>query len=405
MTKPITTYSILNSFWKGLFVFVLMMLVNSTSYSQQTTTWSQKPLSTTWESISSDGLVRIEARVTGGVIVLGNETIECTSDTTYGDPTPDIFGSPSLEISLSSLISGTLEFHFFDATSGNEVYLTNPLINVDKVGTYSILPFPLLSGSSTGVFTSTNGSWSNLSRNGPIFEFTSTTFNIDSGSLISTNGGECGNGSTTGTGGGTMRMDDAVESIQMNVYVSGSLLGFNDEVEFVISNLIIAEPEIEVTKTVVNNFSSPVAIGDAVDYTIEVENTGNVKITNVALTDTFKDASGNIITLSSAPSFSSSTMSSSEGTLLAGEVAKYTASHMLTANEIAEGGVINQVSVLADSPYGSGDTDDLSDNGDDADGNLLDDTTDSFFPIPLDDAVSVEKNNTFDILVTSNDDF
>ncbi len=202
-----------------------------------------------------------------------------------------------------------------------------------------------------------------------------------------------------------MKMDDAVKSINMDVSVSGLLSLFQEDVEFVISNLIIAEPEIEVTKTVINSFSSPVVTGDAVDYTIEVENTGNVKVTNVALTDTFKDASGNTITLSNAPSFSSATMSSLEGTLLAGEVATYSASHILTANEIAEGGVINQVSVLADSPYGPGDTDDLSDDGDDTDGNLLDDTTDSFFPIPLDDTETVEKNNSVDILVTNNDDF
>ncbi|WP_405411114.1 cadherin-like domain-containing protein [Maribacter sp. Asnod1-A12] len=391
--------------WKRIFLFFLLLLLCDSLFSQQTTTWTQKPLSTTWESISSDGLVRVECRITSGVSISGNGIMGCTSDATYGNPTPDIFGSPSLELSLSSLFAGTLEFHFFDASTGDVVYLANPLVNVDKVGTYSILPFPLLSGSSTGVFTSTNGSWSNISRNGPIFEFTNTTFNIDSGSLISTNGGECGNGSTTGTGGGTMRMDDAVESINMNAYVSGSLLGFNDEVEFVISNLIIAKPEIEITKTVVNNFSSPVVTGDFVDYTIEVENTGNVKVSNVALTDTFNDAGGNTIELSSAPSFSSATMSSLEGVLLAGEVATYTASHILTANEIAEGGVINQVSVLADSPYGPGDTDDLSDDGDDTDGNLLNDTTDSFFPVPLIDNESVEKNNTVDILVTSNDDF
>ncbi|MEP4882259.1 gliding motility-associated C-terminal domain-containing protein, partial [Maribacter dokdonensis] len=316
------------------------------------------------------------------------------------------FGSRSIEISLNFILRfGTLQFRFFDADTGDPVYVVSPLLHVDRVGTYGILPFPLLSGSSTGVFTSTNGTWSNVSRNGPIFEFTNTQFNVDTGSLISGNGGECGNGNTTGTGGGTMKMDEAVQSINMDVNLAGSLLGLNEEVEFVLSNLIIAEPEIEVTKTVINNFSSPVEAGDSVDYTIKIENTGNVKVTNVDVTDTFKDASGNSIALSTPPNFLSSTMGSLEGTLLPNEVATYTAGHVLTTNEINEGGVINQVSVFADSPYGPDDTDDISDDGDDTDGNLLNDTTDSFFPVPLNDAATVEKNNSVDILVTNNDDF
>ncbi|MEP2240064.1 MAG: cadherin-like domain-containing protein, partial [Maribacter sp.] len=405
MAKPISLHTILNSIWKRIFFFFIIILFHTSLYSQNTTSWVQKPASSTWETISSDGLVRVECRITGGVSITGNETMGCISNNTYGNPTPVVFGETSLGISINPLFTGTLAFHFFDAVTGDEVFITNPYLNVDKVGTYGLLPLGIISGTNTGVFTSTNGTWTNIGKNGDIFVSTNTEFKIDADALLSFNGGECGDNSFDGTGGGTMKMDEAVNAINMDVSVSGLLSLFQEDVEFVISNLIIAEPEIEVTKTVVNNFSSPVVTGDAVDYTIEVENTGNVKVTNVALTDTFKDASGNTITLSSAPSFLSATMSSSEGTLLAGEVATYSASHMLTANEIAEGGVINQVSVVADSPYGPGDTDDISDNGDDTDGNLLNDTTDSFFPIPLYDTETVEKNNSVDILATNNDDF
>ncbi|WP_282117741.1 gliding motility-associated C-terminal domain-containing protein [Maribacter aquivivus] len=405
MTKPTTTYLIQYTAWKKVFTFFLLVLVNSALFSQKTTGWDEIGSTNIYESYSSDNLVRVECRVTGGVSISGEDTMGCISDNTYGNPDPVIFGETSLGISINPLFSGSIEFHFFDAVTGDEVFITNPYLNVDKVGTFGALPLPFLTGTNTGVFTSTNGTWTNIGKNGDIFVSTNTEFKIDADALLSFNGGECGDNSFDGTGGGTMKMDDAVKSINMDVSVSGLLSLFQEDVEFVISNLIIAEPEIEVTKTVINSFSSPVVTGDSVDYTIEVENTGNVKVINVALTDTFKDASGNTITLSNAPSFSSATMSSSEGTLLAGEVATYSASHILTANEIAEGGVINQVSVFADSPYGPGDTDDLSDDGDDTDGNLLDDTTDSFFPIPLENTETVEKNNSVDILVTNNDDF
>ncbi|MDF4219948.1 Ig-like domain-containing protein, partial [Maribacter sp. M208] len=405
MIQTKSRHTIENTIWKGIFCFLVIFLFPISLFSQNTTSWVQKPASSTWESISSDGLVRVECRITGGVSITGNEIMGCISNNTYGNPDPAVFGETSLGVSINPLFTGTIAFHFFDAITGDEVFITNPFLNVDKVGTYGLLPLGILTGTNAGVFESTNGSWTNIGNNGDIFQFTNTEFTIDADALLSFNGGECGDNSFYGTGGGTMRMDEAVNSIDMDVSVSGLLSLFQEDVEFVISNLIIAEPEIEITKTVVNNFSSPVEAGDSVDYTITIENTGNVKVTNVDVTDTFKDASGNSIGLSTPPNFLSSTMGSLEGTLLPNEVATYTAGHVLTTNEIDEGGVINQVSVLADSPYGPDDTVDISDDGDDTDGNLLDDTTDSFFPVPLDDGATVEKNNSIDILVTNNDDF
>ncbi|WP_430905277.1 DUF7507 domain-containing protein, partial [Maribacter flavus] len=403
MAKPIKDQLTKTNLGKRFFLF-LLLLVSCCLYSQQTTTWTPINLNT-WESLSSDGLVRVECRVTGSVLISGNETMGCTSDNTYNNPTPDVFGSPSLEISVASLLTGTLEFHFFDATTGNPVYLTNPLVNVDKVGTYGILPFPLLNGTNTGVFTLTNETWTNISSNGPIFQSNNTQFQIDAGALLSSNGGECGNGVDQGTGGGTMRMDAPVQSIEMDVSVSGSLISFNENVEFVLSNLIIAEPSIEVTKTVTENYSTPVSIGDAVNYTIQVENTGNVEIINIELTDTFTDANGNPLTLTSAPSFISATMGSGEGTLQANEIATYAAGYSFDGNAIDAGGVINQATATGDSPYGPKDTFDISDDGIDSDGNLLDDLTESFFPVPRDDTATVEEDDSVNILVTTNDDF
>jgi len=383
---------------------VAILLMANPLRSQQTTNWSQIN-ATTWETLSSDGLVRVEARVTLGVSIIGNETMGCTSDATYGDPTPDIFGSPSLEISSSALIPGTLEFHFFDATTGDLVYLANPLLHVDKVGTFAVLPLPLLGFSTTtGVFQSTNGTWTNQSSNGPIFESTNTQFNIDAASIVGGNGGECGDGVSTGTGGGTMRLDDPVQSIEMNVSVTAGVLSSPEEAEFVLSNLIIADPSLEVTKTVVENFSTPVTSGDDVDYTISVQNTGNVPVENIVLNDELRDLDGNLLSIGSL-FFTGANQGSPQGTLQPNEIATYTVSYTLSQPSIDSGGLRNQVTANGDALFGSVLVDDISDDGDDTDLNTTDDPTESFFPVPRDDTASLDEDSSINILVTANDDF
>ncbi|CAM4172304.1 T9SS type B sorting domain-containing protein [Zobellia nedashkovskayae] len=388
--------------FKKIFGAILLVLLAHAGNAQQTTNWTSVS-STVWESVTNDGLVRVQCTVSGGVSISGPETMGCTSAATYSDPA--VFGSPSLEVSADA---GNLNFFFFDAITGNPVHIVNPIVHVDKVGTVG---FVLLSfQAATGNFNITNGTWTELSSNGPIFESTPTLFNIDDNALIISGFGtdECGNGSNIGTGGGSLRVEEVTESIEMDVDVTGGLLPFlaaPDEVEFVLTNLIIAEPKIEVTKTVVENFSNPVSIGDTVNYTITVENTGNVTLDNIDLTDTFSDIDSNNLTLTSPPAFSSSSLSSLEGTLLPGETATYLASFSLTTPVLQTGGIINQISVLADSPYGTDDVDDISDDGVDTDGNVEDDATISYFPTTDDDTVNICEEGTVDIYVLTNDDF
>ncbi|MBQ4916302.1 hypothetical protein J8L85_17770, partial [Maribacter sp. MMG018] len=113
----------------------------------------------------------------------------------------------------------------------------------------------------------------------------------------------------------------------------------------------------------------------------------------------------NPLTLTSVPTFVSASEGSSEGSLEAGETATYSASFSLTDPVLQVGGVINQVSVLADSPYGTDDVSDLSDDGIDTDGNTENDPTISYFPTTTDDTASVCEEGTIDIDVLSNDDF
>ncbi|WP_282074750.1 hypothetical protein [Maribacter aquivivus] len=189
MTKPITTYLIQYTAWKKVFTFFLLVLVNSALFSQKTTGWDEIGSTNIYESYSSDNLVRVECRVIGGVSISGEDTMGCISNNTYGNPTPVVFGETSLGISIDPLFTGTLAFHFFDAVTGDEVFITNPYLNVDKVGTFGALPLPFLTGTNTGVFTSTNGTWTNIGKNGDIFVSTNTEFKIDADALLSFNGG------------------------------------------------------------------------------------------------------------------------------------------------------------------------------------------------------------------------
>ncbi len=384
----------------------LTLIFNFGVYAQQTTTWNSISPSV-WETLSSDGLVRVECHVSGGTFIIGNEIMGCTDASTYSDP--NIFGSTSLEIQASASTPGTLNFYFFDAVTDDPVNIIEPVLHVDKVGTLEVLTvLPLFSEAATANFNLSNGTWTELSSNGPIFRSTPTQFNIDDDALLFSFGGECGNGTNTGTGGGSLQINSTTESIEMDTNVTGGLLAFftaSDAVEFVLSELVIANPELEVTKTASENFTDPVSVGDVIDYTITIENTGNVPLDNIRLNDVLNDADGIALTLTNGPSFSGNSLSSPEGTLEPSEVATYLASYTLSSSTIQTGGVINQVSVLANSPFDVDDVNDTSDDGNDSDGNTTDDSTESYFPLVRNDSQTVCENGTIDINVLVNDDF
>src|SRR5690606_34432170 len=135
-------------------------------------------------------------------------------------------------------------------------------------------------------------------------------------------------------------------------------------------------PAIEATKisSITDNGDGQNGIDDEVLFTITLENTGNVTLSNVTLTDTFVDALGNSLSLTTAPVFESANQGSLEGTLQVGELATYTATYTIAQQVIDAGGLRNSVLARGDSPDGSQVTD-VSDNGDDTDGNTTDDDT------------------------------
>ena len=135
---------------------------------------------------------------------------------------------------------------------------------------------------------------------------------------------------------------------------------------------------IEVTKeasVVDNDVDNTNSLGDTINYTITVANTGNTDLRDVVLDDVISDLNGDRLTLTSGPSFTSASLGSIEGKLRQGESATYVASFVITQQAIDAGGVSNTVTVVASSPGKTNDIFDISDDGDDTDGNTQNDPT------------------------------
>ena len=123
-------------------------------------------------------------------------------------------------------------------------------------------------------------------------------------------------------------------------------------------------PNMEVTKTVtvIENGDGSLGIGDTVNYTITLENKGNVDLTSLVISDTFVDMASSTLALTTTPTFDFANLGSSEGTIAPGETAYYVATYLIDQSAVDIGGVINSVAVTASSTGGvvSDTSDDLS---------------------------------------------
>ncbi|MBU2994027.1 DUF11 domain-containing protein [Octadecabacter sp. 1_MG-2023] len=120
------------------------------------------------------------------------------------------------------------------------------------------------------------------------------------------------------------------------------------------------EPAVEGIKTIT---STTIAVGETVTFEITVENTGNVTLNSVGVaSDTLTRADGTLLALTTGPSFLSADMGSSAGNLLVGEIATYTATYVLTQDDIDAGGIENTATVTGSDPDGTPATD-VTDNG------------------------------------------
>lgn len=172
----------------------------------------------------------------------------------------------------------------------------------------------------------------------------------------------------------------------------------------------LAAPGIETTKTqtLTDNGDDRDGLGDTLTYQITVENTGNIALQNVTVTDTMVDLQGGALTLTTGPSFVSATAGSPEGSLQIGEMATYSATFLVNAQAADALGVENTVvgtavpTPIPDVPGIPPSVSDTSDDGDDTDGNTVDDPTVSEFPLPVaaveDGPVTMTKTSTADVV-------
>ena len=118
---------------------------------------------------------------------------------------------------------------------------------------------------------------------------------------------------------------------------------------------------------VVKTATAVTGAGETITYTITLENSGNVTLTNVGVTDVLyrsdsddTDLSDNLtLTLTSGPTFDSATSGSSAGTLSPGGTATYTATYEVLQADVDAGGVLNTAVAMGSSP---GNTNDVTDD-------------------------------------------
>ncbi|MEM7631825.1 MAG: hypothetical protein AAF227_07380, partial [Pseudomonadota bacterium] len=145
---------------------------------------------------------------------------------------------------------------------------------------------------------------------------------------------------------------------------------------------IAPAPDLVVTKTSTNQSTAPSAPGDTVTFDILIENLGNVTLSDLSYADTITRLDGAVLSLNAPPAAGLASLGAGASTTL-------TVAYTLTQEDFDAGGIQNIFSVTATDPLGLPVTDG-SDDGDDTDGNTLNDPT--VIAIPADTSVVLEKS-------------
>ncbi len=151
----------------------------------------------------------------------------------------------------------------------------------------------------------------------------------------------------------------------------------SDNADDTTHNPVDASLKVTVTASVIDEGNGFIGIGDVINYTISVQNTGEVNLSNLVLESTLKDFSDNSLNLDVDPTFVSATLGSELGVILVSEIVTYTASFNITQNEVNTNGLSLSITVNATTPNNQN-VSDISDNGDDSDGNTNDDNTEIY---------------------------
>ncbi|WP_229802122.1 beta strand repeat-containing protein [Paramylibacter ulvae] len=148
------------------------------------------------------------------------------------------------------------------------------------------------------------------------------------------------------------------------------------------------EPALEVTKTLSSTGASE---GDVLTYSITVENTGNVTLNNVVMSDVMTRSDESTTALDAPGLQFVSGDGDTPDAIDVGETWTFSANYTLTQDDLNAGGISNKATATADDPNGTPVSDE-SDNGDDSDGDTTGDPT--VFVIPAGPAINIEKTVT-----------
>ena len=133
-------------------------------------------------------------------------------------------------------------------------------------------------------------------------------------------------------------------------------------------------PSMEVIKLqeVIDDGDGSDGVGDLVKYTITVENTGNIDLTGLTVSDVLSDitesntiydsASPNSDVFFDGPYYIGSDDGASVGNLAVGDTATYLVFYRLTQDDVDAGGISNSATATATSSEGN--ITDISDDGD-----------------------------------------
>ncbi|MDG1091980.1 MAG: hypothetical protein P8O90_08760, partial [Flavobacteriaceae bacterium] len=123
---------------------------------------------------------------------------------------------------------------------------------------------------------------------------------------------------------------------------------------------------------VVTDSDNSVGSGDVVVFTTTVKNISNISISNFIITNTLVGIDGTTLSLSSPITFVGNSESSSLGSLVSGETSTYVSTYTFDSAGVNAGGISLTVTGTGSTPGNSNNVVDISNDGDDSDGNLID---------------------------------
>ena len=102
-----------------------------------------------------------------------------------------------------------------------------------------------------------------------------------------------------------------------------------------------SSPSVKVLKsvTISDNGDGVNGKGDLLQYNISIQNTGNVTLNSLTVSDTLTDGNSSTLNLTSGPYFSGSNQGSAQGSLQVSETANYIAFYLIDQQAVDSGSV------------------------------------------------------------------